>query len=131
MKALLVIALAFITTAAFAETLSFPTLGLTVQTEWIAKPVVNKETSMSLQILNADSTRVELTDLPEVELYMPDMGHGSGPTSFERILDENDEIIPGLFKVRNMWFIMKGKWDVRVTLTKDGKAETQIIKVKL
>lgn len=49
---------------------------------------------------------VELTQMPEVILWMTDMGHGSTPTTIQR-LDV------GTYKVSNVFFVMPGKWEIR------------------
>lgn len=63
----------------------------------------------------------------EVSLWMPGMGHGSAPTQIQRVLDDQGQIVVGTYQVSNMYFIMPGDWDVRVTLkSQDGRQETQI-----
>lgn len=74
----------------------------------------------------------DIEDQVSVELWMPDMGHGSSPTQVKRATDESGQVIPGAFIVSNVYFIMGGKWEVRVTLTSaDGNQETQSFEVMI
>lgn len=62
----------------------------------------------------------------EVSLWMPSMGHGSAPTQIQRAIDNQGQAIVGTYQIRNMYFVMPGDWDVRVTLKyQDGTEETQ------
>jgi YtkA-like len=55
---------------------------------------------------------VDLDGTATVVLWMPGMGHGSSPVTVER-LDV------GTYRARNVFFVMKGDWEVRIQL-KDG-----------
>ncbi len=116
---------------AFAETLRFTKFNVTAKTEWIKAPTSSKEAIMALQFLDDRESPVEVAATLTVDLFMPQMGHGSGPTALERVLDDQDDITPGAWKVKNMWFIMAGVWEVRVTLKKGTKAETIKFNVSL
>ena len=62
----------------------------------------------------------------DVSLWMPSMGHGSAPTQIQRVLDNQGQVVTGTYQIRNMYFVMAGDWDVRVTLKyQDGTTETQ------
>lgn len=68
----------------------------------------------------------------KVDLFMSDMGHGSAPTQIQRIVDANGEPIPGAYRIKSMYFMMAGNWEVNITLKfPDGSQETQTIKVTL
>jgi hypothetical protein len=56
----------------------------------------------------------EKSALNEALLWMPDMGHGSSPTS---LLPADDNC----FEVNNLDFFMTGNWEVRVTLASGEK----------
>ncbi len=90
-------------------------------------PAVGSESFLKIQARNGeDHSILNLTDTVDVELSMADMGHGSAPTQVERSLDAQGNSVPGLFRVRNVYFVMGGDWDVRETLTdKNGVAETR------
>jgi hypothetical protein len=59
----------------------------------------------------------QMTDL-KLDLWMPDMGHGSAPLKFEE-MDVN------LYKVTNAYFMMSGEWLVRASF-KLGETAHQI-----
>lgn len=48
-------------------------------------------------------------ELPKVVLWMPSMGHGSSPVAVERISK-------GLYLARDVFFSMKGDWEIRFQL---------------
>ena len=56
--------------------------------------------------------QVDLPSVPQVVLWMPAMGHGSSPTTVEK-LDV------GTYQVNNVFFIMPGQWQIRFQL-RDG-----------
>jgi hypothetical protein len=131
MKTFFILILVSLCTTVWAETLTFPKFKVSAKSEWVIAPTATKETIMSLQFLDDRNEAVEVPAILSVDLFMPQMGHGSGPTALERVLDQNDDITPGLWKVKNMWFIMKGLWEVRVTLKKGTKTETSKFDVQL
>lgn len=96
-------------------------------------PVVNQESLLVLEAKDAKTHQpAELNDNIEVVLWMSSMGHGSAPTQVERAVDLYGNLIPGVFNVRNVYFIMGGEWEVRVTLTDaQGLQETKAFKVTL
>lgn len=58
-------------------------------------------------------------------LWMPSMGHGSSPVKIEKIE-------PGVYRVRKVYFIMPGDWEVRLSLKNaDGTSELQTLKLVL
>jgi hypothetical protein len=96
-------------------------------------PVVNQESLLVLEAKDAKTHQpTELNDNIEVVLWMPSMGHGSAPTQVERAVDANGDLLSGVFNVRNVYFIMGGDWEVRVTLTDaQGVQETKSFKLTL
>lgn len=125
------LALLLVTANAFAETLRFEKFNVTAETAWNVLPSTAKETIMTIEFLDERGETIEPNASLNVELFMPQMGHGSGPTALERVMDNAGEPIPGTYRVKNMWFIMKGFWEVRVKLKKGSLAETQTLKVNL
>ncbi len=67
-------------------------------------------------LLDETAVPVDPENIPTVLLWMPDMGHGSTPTSVERV-------DVGSFRVRNVFFIMPGRWEIRFQI-KDGDTIT-------
>jgi len=113
--------------------LAFKQNTLHIHASFPAAPVVGKEALIVLEAKNAKTHQaIDLTDNIEVDLWMPSMGHGSAPTQIERAMDDDGNILTGVFNVRNAYFIMGGDWDVRVTLTDaQGLQETKTFKVSL
>ncbi|OYZ18058.1 MAG: hypothetical protein B7Y39_14245 [Bdellovibrio sp. 28-41-41] len=119
--------------APLAGHLSFKQNTVHIHASFPAAPVVGKEALIVLETKNAKTHQtIELTDNIEVVLWMPSMGHGSAPTQLERAIDANGNLLAGVFNVRNVYFVMGGDWDVRVTLTDaQGAQETKSFKVSL
>lgn len=113
--------------------LSYKKNTLHIHATFPSAPIVGQESLLVLEAKDAKTHQAtELTDNVEVVLWMPSMGHGSAPTQVERILDANGNILPGVFNVRSVYFIMGGDWEVRVTLTDaQGVQETKAFKVAL
>ena len=106
---------------------------LHIQATFQTPPVVGQEAILILEAKNPQTHQAfDLNDQVEVALWMPSMGHGSAPTQVQRTLDQNGQVMPGVFTVRNVQFIMGGEWEVRVRLTDDqGVKELQSFKVTL
>jgi hypothetical protein len=74
---------------------------------------------------------LESSDQKEVQFVKADLwmqmgnhGHGSSPLKIT-------PIAPGEFDVTKAYFVMKGKWQIRVTYEQDSKQETLIIPVTI
>lgn len=136
MKSILVSFLALVTFAAYAEPghehLSFANGAIHAHATWTQGPQSPAESVLRLEWKNgADHSPVEPGRF-RVSLWMPDMGHGSAPTQIQRVLDERGEPILGSYDVRNVYFTMGGKWDVRVSLKlANGTEETKAFSVML
>lgn len=55
-----------------------------------------------------------------VDLWMPDMGHGSSPVKITKIEQ-------GEYLVNKIYFIMSGKWEVRFKLKRQGKVVDEVV----
>lgn len=53
-----------------------------------------------------------------VVLWMPSMGHGSAPVQIQKEAD-------GIYHITNIYFVMPGEWEIRVTLKKSGQTADQ------
>ncbi len=55
-----------------------------------------------------DKTAIEINPIsvPEVQLWMPSMGHGSTPAQVT-------QLDVGTYRAENVFFIMPGEWDIR------------------
>lgn len=98
-----------------------------------AEPVTGSESPLILEARAAATHQwVDLRDEIQVELWMPSMGHGSASTQVERALGPDGEVLPGVFNVRNVQFVMPGEWEVRITLIDiDGRTEMKSFRVLL
>nr|WP_295906238.1 FixH family protein [uncultured Bdellovibrio sp.] len=62
---------------------------------------------------------VTVADDLAIILWMPSMGHGSAPVKVEKISATQ-------YRVTNVYFIMPGDWEVRLTLKKSGQVLDQL-----
>lgn len=94
---------------------------------WADGPNDGEESRMRLEWRDgATHSLVEPGLSFEVMLWMPSMGHGSAPTQIQRVLDAQGQVVAGVYEVTNMYFLMPGDWDVRVSLKgRDGQVETK------
>ncbi len=76
--------------------------------------------------LTLESSDQKEARLLKVDLWMQmgNHGHGSSPLMVT-------PLAPGEFDVTKAYFVMKGKWQIRVTYKQDSKQETLIIPVTI
>lgn len=100
---------------------------------WVQGPQAADESTLRIEWMNgAAHTPAEPPGDFKVELWMPDMGHGSSPTQNQKVLDQKGQPLMGVYDVTSIYFLMRGQWDVNVSLTlADGTVETQTIKVEI
>ncbi|MBO9667733.1 MAG: FixH family protein [Bdellovibrio sp.] len=97
--------------------LKFTQSSLCASLDWVQGPQSPNESEFILKFWNKSSgTKAgPFVDPPQtlsVILWMPSMGHGSSPVTIEKIED-------GTYRVRRVYFIMPGDWEIR-TFLKDG-----------
>ena len=111
----------------------FPQNKLCAQIHWLIGPSVDIENQIELQFYNEELTStIEPSEKIKVSLFMPDMGHGSSPTSLTRKLDQNGIPEIGYFKVSKIHFMMDGDWELRISLkSSNGSQETGTLKLHL
>lgn len=86
---------------------------------WSQAPSTQDEARLHLEFRDPSDQKItEPVGTLSVALFMPEMGHGSAPTQV-------DHPAPGVFDVSNIYFLMPGTWEVRVTLTHDDTEETR------
>lgn len=61
-----------------------------------------------------------------VKLWMPSMGHGSAPVQISPETDSNGNVVPGVFKAKNVYFVMPGMWEVWIQLRRDKNVVNQV-----
>lgn len=96
-------------------------------------PVVGAESILILSAKNgATHSPVAFADDVSVVLWMTSMGHGSAPTQVERVVDAAGNIVADQLRVRNVYFVMGGDWDIQVSLTDaQGVKETKSFTIVL
>lgn len=93
---------------------------------WENGPNDGYESFLRIELRNGiDHTALLFEGTLSVELWMPGMNHGSAPT----IVQPMDELRGG-YQVSQIFFLMPGPWDVRVTLSRaDRTSETKSFSV--
>lgn len=133
MKSLL-LSFALLTISFFAQAhpghghLSFSTGPVHAHLSWVQDPTKSSEGKMKIEWRSAaNHALVEPPADFAAELFMPSMNHGSAPTNVQKMRDASGVATTGTYLVTDMYFIMDGDWEVRVSLLKpDGSAiETQ------
>ena len=66
-------------------------------------------------------TTLKPGDTLTAKLFMPSMGHGSMPTQVEEMRDEQGNVMLGSFRVKDVYFSMPGKWEIRLDLKRGEK----------
>ncbi|MCO5113390.1 MAG: FixH family protein [Bdellovibrionaceae bacterium] len=107
--------------------LTFAQAGVHAHVMWELGPVVGAESRLRVEWKSAlDHSSVSPSGDFEVVLWMPSMNHGSAPTLVQNLVDENGKALIGVYEVSNIYFVMGGDWEVRLTLIgADGTFETQ------
>ena len=122
------VAILFWSSSLFAQSalqfeLNYPDLDLSAKATFAQPPQVMVEAFMDLEIVNTTTKAPYQAQSVEVELFMPDMDHGSKQTTIT-------ESSPGVYRVSDMYFLMGGLWEVRVKVTSpDGKTEQQLFEL--
>lgn len=82
--------------------------GLCYQLRWVTGPTTSgpDEFEIKIESMTSDSQL-------SVELWMPDHGHGSAPVEIEALGS-------GVFRVREVYFIMPGFWELRFNWHSDN-----------
>ena len=94
---------------------TFQTADSCVDLKWEKMPTESEMGSFIFTFSNP-STSV-LLDVasetnPKIILWMPSMGHGSSPVTVERLS-------VGLYRAKNVFFTMKGDWEIRFQTSND------------
>lgn len=116
-----------------SDTLVFKNNTLHMHASFPTEPTVGAKTEMLLEAKDPTTHQtIEFNENINVVLWMPSMGHGSAPTQVVPAVDANGILIPGTFLVKNVFFMMGGDWEIRVTLTDaEGNQETQSFAIQL
>lgn len=111
--------------------IQFKKTGLCAELTWtilpkkVEMPTENDKAEFTLQVFKNPRLPVGSSGAQEplaqdlaVKLFMPSMGHGSLPTQVEAEVDEKGHKISGKFRVKDVYFSMPGKWEIRLELKK-------------
>lgn len=93
----------------------FSTTQVCAQITWLKTPSSTDAAEFTLE-LSGDTA---LFDDVSILLWMRSMGHGSAPVKIQKISATQ-------YHVTNVYFIMPGDWDVRLTLKKAGQNIDQL-----
>lgn len=90
---------------------TFAKSGHCVDWYWEVEPTASLEGSLVFKVfrpnlLDQSPVLQDLNETAHVELWMPDMGHGSTESSTERV----DQ---GTYRAKEVFFVMPGLWEIR------------------
>jgi hypothetical protein len=95
-----------------------------LEVSWSVTPQVNVDSSFIFRLTTLDKIGVALQNV-EVDLWMPDMGHGSSPVSIRKIEDDK-------YQVQDVYFIMPGLWHVRIKMQDvSGRSYSAVLELTL
>lgn len=103
-------------TSASAEPIALKIGAYEAALSWEAGPHLRQESVLLVQLADESRQPAEPSAALTVELWMPSMGHGSAPTAVQRVRGADGKIVPGLFRVTNIYFLMGGDWELRFQL---------------
>ncbi|MEQ1664122.1 MAG: hypothetical protein ABL927_01950 [Bdellovibrionales bacterium] len=114
-----------------SEHLTFDGGSIHAHLKWMQGPQSGEESILQLVWMNpAIHAPMAAPGEFKVVLWMPSMGHGSSPTKIEQSLDQKGQPKLGAYEISNIYFIMRGEWDVNVSLKlADGSEEIQTLHV--
>jgi len=107
---------------------TFKTQGLCASMDWINYPKEGELGAFKLRFWqagkgNANGPYFE-PNLPVfVRLWMPSMGHGSSPVTLTPALDSNGLVMPGVYDVTQVYFVMRGNWEIQIQLKDAEKSK--------
>lgn len=88
---------------------SFSNTSLCAKITWSQEPTSSQAGEFILSLEGDTTIFDELITI----LWMPSMGHGSAPVKIKRLNSQE-------FLIYNVYFIMPGDWEIRMSLKKDG-----------
>ena len=116
-----------------AAHLTYKKGSLHIHADFLKTPIAGEEAFLKLEARDGKTHKlIDIQDDIDVELWMPDMNHGSSPTLVERAIDNQGNPITGTFIARSLYFVMAGTWDVKVTLKDSNNvSETKKFSLKI
>jgi hypothetical protein len=124
--------------AGLPSSIQFEDLDLIACLSWQVEPQTQPTRAGVMQVLLFNMASGRPFDLQSpsdfrVILWMEMQGghsHGSAPTQITRLM-ANGQPVAGGYLVSNMQFYMRGKWEVRFSLTRQGKVSTVKIHLEI
>lgn len=101
---------------------NFPKAGLCASLVWEKKQTDSEKGSFIIRFWeektgNVSGPYLEPHDTVFVELIMVSMGHGTYPLPItEPVLDSGGKTVPGVYRTKNVYFMMPGEWKIFVQL---------------
>lgn len=95
--------------------------GLCASVSWDATPSASRTNAFTLRFWsqsNGTESGPYITpdQAPFVRLWMSSMGHGSRPVVMSAAKDAAGAVIPGVYRVEQVVFTMRGDWDLQIQL---------------
>lgn len=112
--------------------LTFKTLKLCGSMTWVKKPTRAEKGEFTLRFWNPElgtinGPYIDPGHFVFVKLWMPEMGHGSSPVITRPALESGGAVIPGVFNVTDVYFVMPGEWEIITQLRQDGTSNSVIL----
>lgn len=106
---------------------------LHIHADFLKTPIAGEEAFLKLEARDGKTHElIDIQDDVNVDLWMPEMNHGSSPTVVESAIDSKGNPITGTFIAKSLYFVMAGTWEVRVTLKDVNNAsETNKFSLKI
>jgi hypothetical protein len=92
---------------------------------WETQPTSSASGALTFKIVRSnvlDDTAVPVDPdfMPSLLLWMPSMGHGSSPTTVERV-------DVGSFRAKNVFFVMPGQWQLKFQIKNGQTLEDEVV----
>lgn len=107
---------------ACANTLNVAQLCATLA--WENAPSTKASSSLFLFFQKLETDYAPLADPTgnlKVYLWMPSMGHGSSPTTIEKVA-------PGVYRISRLEFIMAGSWELRFEIIEKDQSNKEVVR---
>ena len=105
---------------------------------WEKGPVSSMDGSESIlraEFLNSSThTPIALTSAPNISAWMQmgGMWHGTSPAQIVPVTSAGGTVLPGVYRVSKIYFVMSGKWQMRTKLTNSsGASETETFDINV
>ena len=106
--------------------------GLCASVTWDAAPSASRTNAFTLRFWNQGNGSesgpyITPEQTPFVRLWMSSMGHGSRPVVMSAAKDASGAVLPGVYRVEQVVFTMRGDWDIQVQLRNGSSVVDQAV----